>query len=90
MLFRLWLPAFDSLNTVPVARRRTRGFPPQKGQVGGCKCPRPEGGEETSSAVLLVFSISRRVKGKMSILIQFRKQMSHESGLEKRLVFTEL
>lgn len=43
MLFCLWLLAFDSLNMVPVVSRRTSCFPPQKGQIGGCKCLRPEG-----------------------------------------------
>lgn len=77
----------------PSGQAQDKGFPSSERSGWGMQMPeaRGRGGNQLRpNAVLLVFSISRRVKGKMSILIQFRKQMSHESGLEKRLVFTEL
>lgn len=44
MLLNLWLLVFDSLKIFSVVSCQKNCFPPKKGQTGGRKCLRPEGG----------------------------------------------
>lgn len=95
MIFDLWLLPFDSLKTVPVVSGRgTSGFPPVKGQIGGCERLRAEGVGRKLAPPRPPFSgflwISRRVKDKTIFLIQFQKKMPYELGLAKRLIFPEM